>query len=152
MKKYNENVLDDMQDQKLLKLEEYGFWILFWALALSIVVQLALGAPLRQVLGELIIVTIGAIWITYTTLKNGIWTRKSTPTRKGNALTAIIPAALIGALNVIKVIQNHKTDAGSILTAVGIVVITYIVCFAVLEAFRASYNKQRDKLDDIDEK
>ena len=152
MKKYNENVLDEMQDQKLLKLEEYGFWILFWALAFSIVVQLVLGAPLRQVLGELIIAAIGGIWISFTTLKNGIWTRKSTPTRKANALTAIIPAALIGTLNIIKMIQNHKTDTGSILTAAAVIVITYVACFAVLEVFRASYNKQRDKLDDIEEK
>ena len=28
MKKNN---LDEMQDRKLLKLEEYGFWIMFWA-------------------------------------------------------------------------------------------------------------------------
>ena len=27
MKKNN---LDEMQDRKLLKLEEYGFWIMFW--------------------------------------------------------------------------------------------------------------------------
>ena len=41
MKKNN---LDEMQDRKLLKLEEYGFWIMFWALAAAIVIQLATGA------------------------------------------------------------------------------------------------------------
>ena len=38
--------------QKLMKLEEYGFWIVFWALLVSIIVQLAAGVgnggqPLR---------------------------------------------------------------------------------------------------------
>ena len=32
-KKNRMNKLDEMQNQKLLKLEEYGFWIMFWALA-----------------------------------------------------------------------------------------------------------------------
>ena len=29
-KKNRMNKLDEMQNQKLLKLEEYGFWIMFW--------------------------------------------------------------------------------------------------------------------------
>ena len=33
--------LDEMQDQKMLKMEEYGYWILFWGLALAVVVVIA---------------------------------------------------------------------------------------------------------------
>ena len=43
MKKNN---LDEMQDRKLLKLEEYGFWIMFWTLAAAIVIQLVTGAAM----------------------------------------------------------------------------------------------------------
>ena len=43
MKINRTNRLDEMQDQKLLKLEEAGFWILFWVLSLSILVQLLTG-------------------------------------------------------------------------------------------------------------
>lgn len=151
MKKNKQDILDEMQDQKLLKLEESGFWILFWALVLSVLVQFVMGRSFREVLGELVVLVIGGVWITVTTLKNGIWTRKSTPTRKGNALAAVIPAVLIGALNVIKMNQNHKTDTGSILTAAGISILAYAACFIVLEVFRASYNKRRDRLDDVGE-
>lgn len=51
MKKAHKNNLDEMQDQKLLKLEEYGFWVMFWALVLSIVIQLIIGSSIKEVLG-----------------------------------------------------------------------------------------------------
>ena len=46
------NKLDEMQNQKLLKLEEYGFWIMFWALAVAIAVQLLTGATIKEVAGN----------------------------------------------------------------------------------------------------
>ena len=46
-KNAKKNILDEMQDQKMLKLEEYGFWILFWALTAAILVQLLMGGTLR---------------------------------------------------------------------------------------------------------
>ncbi|MBP5727992.1 MAG: hypothetical protein J6Y48_13055, partial [Clostridia bacterium] len=57
--KQKNGIPDEMRDQKMLKMEEYGFWILFWGLALAVVVQLLLGGTLRQVAGELIILAIG---------------------------------------------------------------------------------------------
>ena len=58
MKKNRTNNLDEMQNQKLLKLEEYGFWVMFWALAVSIVVQLIIGGTIKEVLGEIIILLV----------------------------------------------------------------------------------------------
>ena len=52
--------LDEMQDQKLLKLEEYGFWILFWTLLASILIQLITGAGMKEVIGEIIVFLIGS--------------------------------------------------------------------------------------------
>ena len=140
-KKNRMNKLDEMQNQKLLKLEEYGFWIMFWALAVAIAVQLLTGATIKEVAGESIVLLIGSIYLSITALKNGIWTRKTTPTRKGNAMASLIAAIVIGA----------KTDAGSLLTAIAISAATFLACFVVLELFRATYNKRRSELDDIDE-
>ena len=73
-KKNRMNKLDEMQNQKLLKLEEYGFWIMFWALAVAIAVQLLTGATIKEVAGESIVLLIGSIYLSITALKNGIWT------------------------------------------------------------------------------
>ena len=152
MKKNSANHLDEMQDQKLLKLEEYGFWIMFWGLAVSIVVQLIIGSTIKEVLGELIIFFLGSIYISATTLKNGLWTRTSTPSRKGNAAVSIIPAVIIGVINGIKMIQNNKTDANSLLFTAAIIVAVYAGCFILLEVFRITYSKRRAALDDIGDK
>ena len=78
--------LDVMQNQKLLKLEEYGFWIVFWALLLSIIVQLTAGLGIKEVVGEIVVFLMGSVYLAITTLKNGLWTRSAVPSRKGNAL------------------------------------------------------------------
>ncbi len=149
MKKTNR--LDEMQDQKLLKMEEYGFWTMFWGLAAAIVVQLIMGGTIKQVAGELIVLLIGSIYLCVTSLKNGIWTRETTPTRKGSAVASIIPAVLIGAINGIKLIQNDQINTKSLLITAAIMAAVYAACFAVLEVFRAAYNKRRSALDDIPE-
>ena len=81
MKKAHKNNLDEMQDQKLLKLEEYGFWVMFWALAVSIVVQLIIGGTIKEVLGEIIILLVGSVYLSAATLKNGLWARTSVQCR-----------------------------------------------------------------------
>ena len=147
MKKINR--LDEMQDQKLLKLEEFGFWTMFWGLAAAIVVQLILGGTIKQVAGELIVLLIGSVYLCVTSLKNGIWTRESTPTRKGSAMASIIPAVLIGAIHGWKLIQKDQINTTSLLITAAIMAAVYAACFAVLEVFRAAYNKRRSALDDI---
>ncbi len=152
MKKSSANHLDEMQDQKLLKLEEYGFWIMFWGLAVSIVVQLIIGSTIKEVLGEIIILFLGSVYISATTLKNGLWARTSTPSKKGNAVVSIIPAVLIGAINVFKMIQNNKMETKSLLLTAAIIAAVYAGCFILLEVFRITYSKRRAALDDIDDK
>ena len=151
MKRKENDTLDEMQDQKMLKMEEYGYWILFWGLALAVVVQLLLGGSIRQVAGELIVLLVGGAYVLATSLKNGLWTRSATPTRKRNAVTGIIPAAVIGILNVIKLIQKKNIDTNDILIAAAFTVGTYIACFAVLEVLRLLYEKRRSRLDDVGE-
>ena len=152
LKKNRTNRLDEMQNQKLMKLEEYGFWIMFWTLLASIVVQLILGCSLKEVLGEIVVFLIGSVYLTATTLKNGLWERTSTPSRKGNAAVSAVPAILIGIINVLKIIQNDKADTKSILITIAISIVVYAGCFIILEVLRTVYNKRRTKLDDIDEK
>ena len=151
MKSKGSDILDEMQDQKMLKMEEYGYWILFWGLALAVVVQLLLGGSIRQVAGELIVLLAGGAYVLAASLKNGLWTRNAAPTRKKNAVTSIIPAVIIGALNVIKLIQKKDIGTNDILIAAAFTVGTYIVCFVALEALRLLYEKRRSRLDDVGE-
>ena len=152
MKRSLKNHLDEMQDQKLLKIEEYGFWVMFWALVCAIVIQLIIGGSIKEVLGEIIVLLISSVYISVTTLKNGLWTRTSIPTRKGNALASIIPAVVICAIHIFKMIQNNRMETKQLLITAAIAAAVYAGCFVILEASRIAYNKRRAALDDIDEK
>ena len=124
---------------------------MFWALFVSIVVQLFTGAGIKQVIGELIVLLIGSIYLSFTTLRNGLWTITTTPSRKGNAITSIIPAVLLGMINLIRLVQKNGFTAKALLSVAAIMVAAYAACFIILELFRVSYNKRRSELDDIDE-
>ena len=143
--------LDEMQNQKLLKLEEYGFWIVFWALLLSIIVQLTAGLGINEVIGEIVVFLMGSVYLAITTLKNGLWTRSTVPSRKGNALVSMIPAAVIGALHVFRMLQSNRVTANALFVTFGIMAAAYAGCFAILELFRANYQKRRSELDNIGE-
>ena len=151
MKRNSANHLDEMQDQKLLKLEEYGFWVMFCGLAVSIVVQLLIGGTIKDVLGEIIVLLIGSVYISVTTLRNGLWTRTSIPTRKGNALASIVPAVLIGAIHLFKMMQGNRMETRSFLFTAAIIAAVYAGCFVILEVFRITYRKRRAALDDTDD-
>ncbi len=151
MKNNRAGCLDEMQDQKLMKLEEYGFWIVFWTLLASIIVQLITGAGMKEVIGEIIVFLIGSVYLTITTLRNGLWTRSSAPSRKRNALVSMIPAAAAGAINVFRMIQSDGISTNALFVTAGIMAAACAGCFAILELFRAGSRKRRTELDDIGE-
>ena len=151
-KNAKKNILDEMQDQKMLKLEEYGFWILFWALIAAILVQLLMGGTLRQIAGEAIVLLIGSVFYVFSSLRNGLWTRNVMPSRKGNLSAAIIAALLVGVLNVVKLLKKPEVVTNDILAAVAFTAAAFAGCFIVLELFRFVYRNRREKLDDVDEK
>lgn len=49
---FKRSKLDEMQEIKQLKIEHYGYWVLYGGLVVSIVVQAAQDAPLAQYLPE----------------------------------------------------------------------------------------------------
>ena len=150
MKNKRTGNLDEMQNQTLLKLEEYGFWIVFWSLLVAIIVQLAAGAGIKGVLGEIIVFLIGSAWLAVTTLKNGLWARSPAPSRKANALVSIIPAVVIGALHIFRMNRGNGISADALLLTAGIMAAAGAGCFAILELFRAASRKRRAELDDTD--
>lgn len=145
--------LDEMQDHKLLKIEETGFWLSFWVSFAVIVIQVLIGASLKQIAGETIILFVASIYIAFSSIKNGLWTRNYIPTLKTNALTSIIPSLAIGAFNSIRafVVLKQEIRPNLIILIFVIMVAVYAICLVILEVLRLIYKKRRDKLEDIDD-
>lgn len=151
--KKSNNMLDEMQDNKLLKIEEFGFWLVFWVLAAAVLLQALMGTTLKELIGELAALSAASVYIVFSGLKNGLWTRKYTPTLKTNVITSLIPSFIFGAVNAVRafVVLKKPIELDATVRIAAMCVGVYILCFALLEAFRFVYKKRRRKLDDIEE-
>lgn len=151
--KKTKNMLDEMQDTKLLKIEETGFWLVFWILFAAIALQALLGTTLKELAGEIAALFAAGVYIAFSTLKNGLWTRKSAPTLKSNALASAAPSLILAVFNAVRAFAVLKRPF-ALHTAAQIAAMSagvYILCFALLEIFRLIYTKRRRKLDDTEE-
>ena len=142
--------LDEMQDQKLLRIEEIGFWLVFWVLFAAIIVQFLLGTSLKEIAGEAVALFVASTYIAARSLKNGLWTRSYAPNFRTNALASVIPAFLLGMIKTVKLFAaNSLFDALPQLLLHSLVV--YAVCLGILEIMRGVYQRRRKRLDDCDD-
>lgn len=150
MSKYN---LDEMQEQKLLKIEGQGAWLVFWCLFSVITIQFCLGTTLRELAGELLSFIPLAIYITVACIKNGIWTRNTRPTTKTNAVLSFIPMAVIDAVFLLRsYINTALISKDAITTTIIFMFVVYIGCFLLLEVASKAYANKRNRLDNLNNK
>lgn len=143
--------LDEMQESKLLKIQEKGFWLVFWILFAAFV-QALIGMTLKEIAGEIVVLVAASIYIAAASLKNGLWTRNIQPTIKSNLATSIIPALILGVFWTIRsIVILDKSISESSVQIVIAVLSAYVVCFLMLEILRRVYKHQREKLDDAEE-
>ena len=86
-----ENKLDEMQTQKLLTINNRGFWGTWTALLIAILVQSALDTPREQYMTEWIIFMLMCAYGLFEYLRNGIWTSFDVkPNARTNALWSVL--------------------------------------------------------------
>ena len=81
------NNLDEMQEQKLLHIESKGYWLAFWGLGVSLIIQLIFYGPTndwRYMAAEWIVFMAIALYMVAGCIKEGIWDRKLRPSFKDN--------------------------------------------------------------------
>ena len=151
--KKSENMLDEMQDRKLLKIEEFGFWLVFWVLFAVILLQALMGATLKELAGEIAVLLAASVYIVSSNLKNGLWGRSYTPTLKAVVIASVLASVIFGIINAVRafVILKNPVEPGAIFQIAALCVGVFILCFALMEVFRLIYKKRRGKLDDIEE-
>ena len=151
--KKSEKMLDEMQDRKLLKIEEFGFWLVFWVLFAVILLQALMGTTLKELAGEIAALFAASVYIAFSSLKNGLWTRKYTPTFKTDVIASVLASVIFGIFNAVRafVILKNPVELGAVVQIAALCVGVFILCFALMEVFRLIYKKRRGKLDDIEE-
>lgn len=147
--KKRQNMLDEMQENKLLKIEGAGFWLAFAGLLAAIVIQVLVRPDLGQIAGELAVFFIMSIYLLALCLKNGLWSRTPAPTIRGSVISSAIAALAIGAVLTIRsqlILRNEFSKGFAVLLLLSMAIV-FGGCFATLEVTRAIYRRRRSELD-----
>ena len=143
MKKNN---LDEMQEQELLKIEHNGCWLAFWGLLAVMAIQMVMGVPGTQMLGEWIVFMVLALYLVIACLRKGIWDRHLKANRKTNLIISLLAGAAAGIL--ITVSNPYLSEPLDYVLVAGISGgFTFVLCFIALSLSTKLYKKRREKLE-----
>lgn len=143
MKKSN---LDEMQEQALLKIEHNGCWLAYWGLLAVIAVQMVMGAPGSQMLGEWIVLLVFCLYIAVACLRKGIWGRRLKAGWKTNLVGSLIAAVATGIL--VTLSNPYLSEPLDYVLVAGLTGgFTFALCFSALSVCTKLYRNRRNKLD-----
>lgn len=143
------NNLDEMQEQRLLRVERNGCWLAFWGLFAVLQIQFLLEPEnmVESMMGEWIVFMCLAIYLVIGSVRAGVWDRRL----KANGKTNFLCSLLAGVIFSIPAAVGNYTNYGDLFTAIltfvlGVFFITTI-CFAALSFAMMLYKKRVRKMD-----
>ena len=149
----NKNNLDEMQEQKLLKLESRGFWLLWWGLLAAMAVQLLVyGVEAhRHLLGEWVVFMLASVYMVAACTKQGLWDRKLKPNFKTNLLMSLLAGVVSGGFMGIYSYRSFGAAEAAWWTVAMVGGCPFALCLLALSLSAAAYKKRRQKLDEGEE-
>ncbi len=147
------NRLDEMQEQKLLKLEHNGFWIAYFGLAVMLFVQILVYEPeeYHYLLGEWLLFMCLSIYMVGGCIRNGIWDRRLSPTPKVNLIGSLIGGVICGVIQFAISYRSYQKFIGSMAAGIFVFFFVSVLCYAVMSFFVAIYKKRVEKLENVEE-
>lgn len=142
------NQLDEMQEQKLLKIERNMAWLAFWGLLIAMAVQMfAYGADIKSVLGEWLLFMTLCVYMVTDCLRNGIWDRKLKPEPKTNFLCSLAGAVVTAAVVGVMVYRTTGSLKAVLLVAAIVFAVMLALCYAALAWAVKVYKKRLETMD-----
>jgi len=80
-----QTVLDERELQEMYQAEHFGLWLMYALLCAVILVQMFMGAEMKQMAGEMIVLIASSIAMIIANVRRGIWDTDSRPSMRGNA-------------------------------------------------------------------
>ncbi len=142
------NNIDEMQEQKLLKIESRGFWLAYWGLVAAIFIQTAMGnSGFQYIGGESIILIIISLYTVVDCIRNGIWDRKLKPDFKTNLLLSLAAGLAVGIFWFIVSYHRYHALAGSFATFAMMFIMVSVLVFVALSITSGLYKHKKNKID-----
>ena len=144
------NNLDEMQEQKLLKLESRGFWLLWWGLLAAMAVQLLVYGveAFHLLLGEWAVFMLSSVYMVAVCTKQGLWDRKLKPNFKTNLLMSLLAGVVFGGFMGVYSYRSFGAVEAAFWTVALVGGCTFALCLLALSLSAAAYKKRRQKLDE----
>lgn len=145
------NDLDEMQEQKLLKIEHNVSTIAFWGLFAVAMVQLLFSfGDIRYAAGELLLLLVLSVYTVPACLKAGIWSRNIPPTMKSNVIGSLLGGIFVFLFLSIAIgLWSGDAALGLCFGAI-FGVVTFVLCMAALWLSLKKYHKRTAELDGED--
>ena len=135
--------LDEMQEQKLCKLESRGFWLLWWGLLAAIIVQSLVGQTAKAPTGEWVLFMLASLYMVVECIRNGIWDRHVKPNLCANILGSTVAGIAVFAWVYLKGRYWPGALCAGLCSA--------LLCFAVLQFTAWLYHLRHNQLEHSEE-
>ena len=143
------NNLDERQEQALLNIEKNGCWIAYFALLLSLFVQMAIFGitDFKAIVGEWIIFMLLSLYLVIACIRKGIWDRRLKPNRKTNFIVSVVSAVIASVLFGIVNYFNYKSLTGAVATFAIVLIGAFVLIFIALTISSNIFKKREAKLE-----
>lgn len=131
-KKFFAKKVDERQEMDLLRVEHYSFWLMFWLLAIEIVVQGIVLDGGDKILGEWMVFMATAIFAVAGFIRKGVWSyqSKKVPGVKSYFLYSLIAGTVGGVLGFLGGMKRSPGNQGAICAnAVGMATGIFAISF-----------------------
>lgn len=135
--------LDEMQEQKLCKLESRGFWLLWWGLLAAIIVQSLVGETAQPPIGEWVLFMLASLYMLVECIRNGIWDRHVKP----NLCANILGSTVAGIAVFVWIYLKGRYWPGALCAGL----CSALLCFAVLQFTVWLYHLRHNQLEHSEE-
>ena len=137
------NVLDEMQEQTMSKIERRGFWLMWGGVFAVLLFLLMMQADICEMAGEWIVFMAACLYTLEECLRNGIWDRHI----KASLSTSIVGSLVGGVLSAF--VMMFATHSLAVAGVTG--VITVVFTFTLMQAAISEYKKRRQELENAPE-
>ncbi len=150
MFKNKKNQLDEMQEQKLLHIEKNACWFAYWALFVSMVVQVIVFKEdfASHVVGEWIVFMCLCVYIAGACLKAGIWDRRLKADTNTNAACSAVAGVITAIITGLISYVNFGMIGGAIAVGIANFVFISVICFIALTIAAKAYKKRIEKMEE----
>lgn len=154
MFKNKKNQLDEMQEQKLLHIEKNTCWFAFWALLVSMVVQIIIFKEdaMSHMAGEWFVLMSMSIYLCSACIKAGIWDRRLKADAKTNSIVSVIAGLATAVINSITFWINLSESEDRVVVMLIVAGVSFVMvagaCFVALSLAAKSYKKRLAKMEE----